>query len=204
MRNKLIAGIVILGLFLGALFILGVIPAESNSAALEITFFDADENELGVVATQLAIFGIRGSGFEGDIYSLLVHVDFQVTTNLEYREMYSYCYLTVETAINNVQYGDIVHTVSEHQMDSGETGLSGFFEGTYLMSELLPSSAIDQYGELYGWIMSFAVRVHTTVDLDDGTQRDVEDTCGIELTLIWYEEVPEKEVLSVESWVSIP
>lgn len=204
MKNKLILGAVVLVLFLGALFIFSVLPAEDSSSSLEITFYDAEGNELGIATTGLSIFAVRGSGFEGDIHSLLVRVGFQVVTNLEYREMYTYCYLAVETAVNDAQYGDAVHTVAEHQMDSGETGLEGTFEHTYFMSELLPTNAIDEYGKLYGWIMSFAVRVHTTVDLDDGTQRDVEDTCGIDLTLTWYEDVPEEEELSVSSWVSIP
>ena len=204
MKKAILAvGVVAVAALVVVLFLPAFMLDAGTNTGMGITFYDADGNELGE-ATSTGFFGlgIQGMGFEGDIDHLTVRVDFLVTTNIEYREMYTYCYLEVVTAINNVQYGDVVHTVAEHQMDSGKTGLSGTFEATYQMSELLPDSAIDEYGKTYGWVMSFNAKVRATLDLEDGTQRDVEDTCSIALTLVWVEGAAEE--LALESWIGIP
>lgn len=202
MGKKWILGVALLVVLLGALFLFGVIPAEGSSSSMDITFYDADGNELGVARTGLSIFGIRTAGFEGDVYSVKVAVSYVVTTNMEYLEMRTYCYLEVVTAVNDVQYNDVVHTVAEHQMGSSKLGLENTFEATYLMSELLPESKVDEVGKDYGWLMSFNARVKTTIDLEDGTQRDAEDTCGLVLTLTWVD--PVESVFKVESYIALP
>jgi hypothetical protein len=204
-KKAIIVGAVVIGaIVVLALFLPALMLDAGTSTGMDITFYDADGNELGT-ATSTGFFGlgIQGVGFEGDIDHLTVRVSFLVTTNIEYREMYTYCYLEVVTAINDVQHGDVVHTVAEHQMDTGKTGLEGTFEATYQMSTLLPDSAIDVYGKTYGWIMSFNARVRADLDLDDGTQRSAEDTCSMALTLVWVDTEIKEEIV-LESWIGIP
>ena len=203
MNNKSILGIVVvLVVVLGGLWYMGVFPAEGASSAMDITFYDADGNEIGKATTGGLALGIRTVDGAVDVHHIDIAVSYVVTTNMEYLEMRTYCYLEVVTAINDVQYGDVVHTVTEHQMGSSKLGLENTFTATYLMSELLPDSKIDQYGELYGWLMSFNARVKTTIDLEDGTQREAEDTCGIVLTLTWVD--PVEPVFKVESYIALP
>lgn len=205
MGNKWILGVALLVVLLGGLWYLGVIPAEGASSAMDITFYDADGNEIGKATTGGLALGIRTVDGAVDIHHIDVAVSYVVTTNIEYLAIYTYCYLEVVTAVNDVQHDDVVHTVAEHQMGSPNSDLSGTFEATYLMSDLLPDSAIDQYGELHGWKMSFNARVWTILDLADGTQREAEDTCGIALILVWFEPEPAEEpVFKVESYIVLP
>ena len=201
MNRNFIVGlgvVVVAGLLLLFVIVPALQPAGTGSE-MNITFYDEDGNELGK-ATTIGLFGlgIRTSGFEGDIHSVKVAVSFEVTTTMDYVAMYTYCYLQVVTEYN-MQYSDIVHDVAKHQMDSSKIGLTGTFEATYLMSNLLPASAIDDLGKTEGWKMSFLANVETTLDLEDGTQRDTSDACSIILYLTWFE-----DVLSVDSWFAPP
>ena len=199
MGKKWILGVALLVVFLGGLFFMGYIPGtESDKADMDLTFYDEEGNELGKTTTKLAILGIQTPGFEGDVHSVKVAVSFIVTTTMEYLEMRTNCYLEVVTRINT-QTAGIVYTVAEHQVGTSKLGLENTFEATYLMSSLLPDSAITETGKTNGWVMSFNARVKTIVDLEDGTQRDVEDSCSIDLTLTWFE-----HEFSVDSWFVPP
>lgn len=200
--RKWILGVALLVVLLGALFFFGVIPAEGASSSMDITFYDADGNELGKATTGGLTLGIRTLDAVADAHHIDIVVGYIVTTNIDYLEMRTYCYLEVVTAVNDVQYNDVVHTVAEHQVGSSKLGLENTFEATYLMSELLPDSAIDEFGKTYGWLMSFNARVKTTIDLEDGAQREAEDTCGIVLTLTWVD--PVESVFKVESYIALP
>ena len=205
MKNKWILGILALVVILGGLFLMGIIPAEGANSAMDITFYDADGNELGKATTGGLTLGIRTVDGAVDIHHIDVVVSYLVTTNIDYLEMRTYCYLEVVTAINDVQHNDVVHTVAEHQVGGSKTGLENTFEATYLMSDLLPDNKVDEYGKTYGWLMSLNARVMTILDLEDGTQREAEDTCGIALSLVWFEPEPDEEpVFKVESYIGLP
>lgn len=200
MANRLLVGIMIIALVIGGLFLLGYIPlGDDNSANMEIIFYDVDGNELGRTNT-LSLFGIQQPGIEGDIHSLDVVVYFKVTTNIDYESILSACLLTITTSTNmGAERSEKVHEVSEHILGVASSDLEGSFSDTYLMSDLLPESAITAEGKENGWLMKFAARVGTYIDVTIPTgEPDAEDTCGTTLTLNWVaDEVPS---VSVDSW----
>ena len=198
MKNKLILGVVVLAVVLGGLFFLGVISVDANDPTMDITFYDVDGKELGAISTtSLSLFGIRRAGFEGDIHSLEVVVYFTVTTDIEYVGVDTRCWLEVVTTLNTITGGH-VHTVAEHRLGPPNTDLEGTFYNTYLMSDLLPASAIEATGKANGWNMKFNARLETLIGLPDGTTRSVDDTCGLGLALTWV------EGLELESHVALP
>lgn len=207
MKNKWILGVLALVVILGGLFLMGYIETpgvDHTKSDVELTFYDEDGNELGKIDTKLAILGVRTAGFEGDVHSVGVRVNFEVTTTMECVAIYSSCFLGVETVLDDGQGTTVVHAVAEGQMDSQKSGLTGSFEGTYLMSNLLPTSAVTDAGKQMGWIMTFTARVVTDVDYIDyeddiQKQKQVEDSCSISLTLTWYE-----HELSVDSYFVNP
>lgn len=180
------------------IFIVPALQPEGTGSDMDITFYNADGNELGKATTTLFGLGIQTSGFEGDVYSVKVAVSFEVTTTMDYAAMYTYCYLQIVTE-HDMQYSEIVNDIPKHQMDTSKTGLTGTFEATYLMSTLLPANKIDELGKTEGWKMPFLASVETMLDLEDGTQRDVSDACSIILYLTWFE-----DILSVDSWFVPP
>lgn len=194
MAKKWILGVVVLAVVLGGLFLFGFIPGDSSGSDMEIIFYDADGNELGRTDTRLSTLGIRAEGFEGDIYSLKVVVYFRVTTDIDYIGIDTRCWLTVITREGSSPRGTVAHSVAEHRLGPANTDLEGTFYDTYLMSDLLPASAITEAGKLGSWYMRFSARVETTVGKQDGTTKTVEDTCGTTLILSWV------EGLELESW----
>ena len=197
MRNKWILGVIVLAVILGGLFFFGVITPESAASDMHITFYDEAGNELQVASTTgLAMFGIRQDGSATDIFSVLVKVDFEVTTDITFDNVDVRCYLKVITRLNTITAG-LVHTVEEHQMGLSSS-MAGSIEATYLMSTLLPASAIEDAGKANGWGMSFYARVTAQLTLPDNTTRSVEDTCGITLKLVWSEQ------LDLESYIALP
>jgi hypothetical protein len=198
MKNKLVLGVIVLAVIVGALLFFGFIPSEASNSEMEIIFYDAEGNELGRTDTRLAILGIRADGFEGDIYSLKIVVYFTVTTDIDYIGIDTRCWLTVVTTPNN-PYASPVHTVAEHRLGWANTDLEGSFyrttnEGHYLMEELLPAAAITESAKAIGWNMVFTGRLETSIGRQDGTIATVEDTCGTNLVLSWTEQ------LELDSW----
>ena len=197
MARKWLIGIGLTVLVVGALFLTGIIPiGDSNAAYMEITFYDADGNELGKADDSLSIFGIQSPEFTGDIYSLDVVVYFDVTTDMDYTIMTSKCLLSVKTEVNTLSPTrmGVVHTIAEHQLGATNSDESGSFYATYLMSTLLPDSKIDADKDI-GWKMYFNAKVTTTVGLDGYDSEVVEETCGTTLILTWVE-----STLVLEAW----
>lgn len=198
MKNWMI-GIGVLALVLGGLFLMGYITLPGDDQFnIDITCYDKDGNELGTATTRLAILGISREGFDGDIHSVKVEVDFQVTTNIDYKEVNTICYLEVVTRINT-QGAGIVHTLARHQIGGMGTTLNDTFADTILMSELLPVNKITDAGKEVGWGMTFTADVETTIIKQDGTAVEADDTCAITLTLIWVE-----DEVKVDSYIRLP
>lgn len=193
MKKKLILGVIVLGVLLGALFFLGFIPGTGAGSDMEIIFYDADGNELGRSDTRLALFGIQSPDFVGNIHTLEVVVYFEVTTDLDYAWITTGCWLTVVTRLNTISAG-IVHTVEEHRLGAVNTDLSGTFYATYQMSDLLPDNKIEATGKANGWGMSFSARLETEVGSGIDTIKAVQDTCGTSLSLVW------EDGLTLQSW----
>jgi hypothetical protein len=197
MKNKGILCVLVLAVIVGSLFFFGVLTPESAKSDMYITLYDADGNELQVASTTgLAAFGIRRDGDANDVFSVKVKVDFEVTTDIAFDNVDVRCYLEVETKLNTIMAGH-VHTVDEHQMGFSSS-MVGSIEATYLMSTLLPETAIENTGKTNGWKMYFRARVTAQLTLPDNTTRSVEDTCGITLTLTWSEQ------LDLESYIALP
>lgn len=197
--RKWILGLGVLAIVLGGLFLMGYITIpEANASDMDITFYDVNGEELGkATTTGLSIFGIRRAGFEGDIYSVKVAVHFTVTTDINYTGIETKVWLEVDTKINFAVPVE-VHRVDEHLMGSS-VKLEDTIEATYLMSELLPDSAIEAAGKANGWKMAFSARLKSVVGLPDGDTREVDDTCGITLDLTWS--VSE---LNLDSYMTLP
>jgi len=197
MKNKLVLGVIVLAVILVAAFILGVVPGDSNTSSMDITFYDADGNELGTATTTgLSMFGIRRAGLEGDIFSLVVAVHYTVTTDIANIGVVTKAYLGIITRLNTITAG-LVHEIPEEYVGQNNV-LDGSIEVTYLMSALLPASAIEATGKANGWSMNFNARLETTLTRPDWTQKVVEDTCGIGLSLTWSEQ------LVLDSYISLP
>jgi hypothetical protein len=197
MKNKLVLGVIVLALFLGALFLMGAIPVEDNNVSMDITFYDADGNELGkATTTGFSMFGIRRAGVEGDIHSLKVAVSFTVTTDIENIGVVTKAYLGVVTRLNTIT-GGLVHEIAEEYMGQSNE-LEATIEVTYLMSHLLPADKIEATGKANGWKMKFNARLETVLTRPDWTQKTVEDTCGIMLDLSWSEQ------LALDSYIALP
>lgn len=198
MKNKLVLGVIVLALFLGAWFVFsGGLPFEGNDASMDITFYDADGNELGKATTGgLSMFGIRRDGVEGDIFSLVVAVHYTVTTDMENIGVVTKAYLGVVTRLNTITAG-LVHEIPEGYMGQNNV-LEGTIEVEYLMSTLLPADKIEITGKTNGWSMVFNARLETTLTRPDWTQKVVEDTCGLGLSLTWSEQ------LVLDSYIALP
>ena len=187
MARRWLIAISVIAVIVVGLLLLGVISiGDSNAAEMEIIFYDADGNELGRSDTGLSIFGIQGPGFEGDIHSLDVVVYFKVTTDIDYTYISSRCDLTIVTTLNTISGGH-VHTVAEHKLGATNTDLDGSFYATYLMSTLLPDSAIESVGKENGWSMSFNAKVASNLGYGANDEIRLEDTCGTTLSLFWGE-----------------
>ena len=193
-----IVGIVAVAALVVVLFLPMLI--QNNASSMDITFYDKDGNVLGKANSAGVLgLGIHGEGIEGEIYSLKVVVYFRVTTDIDYSNVNTYCWLEVVTTLDTITGGH-VHTVPKHSLGVVNTDLEGSFyrtteAGHYYMAELLPDSAIEDTGKANGWNMKFSAWVETTVRRSDGTYREIADTCGITLKLTWVEN------LELESWV---
>lgn len=198
MKNKLILGVIVLAVIVGAWVIFAGLPVVDGTAAnMDITFYDADGKELGVATTTgLSIFGIRREGIEGDIHSLKVVVHYTVTTDIENIGVVTKAYLGVVTRLNTITAG-LVHEVEEQYMGQNNV-LEGSIEVTYLMSALLPADKIEVTGKENGWTMSFNARLETTLTKPDWSQVVVTDTCGLGLSLTWSEQ------LDLDSYIVLP
>ena len=186
MARRWLIAISVIAVIVVGLLLLGFIPlGDSNASDMEIIFYDADGNELGRTDT-LSLFGIQRDGIEGDIHSLDVVVYFKVTTDIDYTYISSRCDLTIVTTLNT-QPGGHVHTVAEHKLGATNTDLDGSFYATYLMSTLLPDSAIESVGKEYGWSMSFNAKVASNLGYGANDEIRLEDTCGTRLSLTWGE-----------------
>lgn len=197
MKNKWILGVIVLGVIVGAMLIFGALTVEGTAADMDITFYDADGNELGVATTtDFSIFGIRREGIAGDIHSLKIVVHFTVTTDIENIGVVTKAYLGVVTRLNTMSAG-LVHEIPEEYMGQANV-LEGSIEVIYLMSTLLPADKIEATGKANGWTMSFNARLETTLTRPDFSQAVVEDTCGLGLSLTWSEH------LDLDSYIVLP
>ncbi len=196
-RKGVVIGIIVILLVVGGLLLTGIIPTpDDNTSYMEITFYDADGNELGKADDTLSIFGIRSPDILGDkdIDHLDVVVYFKITTDVDYTYTTSRCDMSIETRLNTYS-GGIVHTIAEHRLGAINSDLEGTFYATYLVSTLLPDSKIDSAGKEYGWTMKFSATVTSQVGYDASDNIEATDTCGITLTLFWNE-----GTVSVEAW----
>lgn len=197
MNKKLVLGLVIVALVIGGLFLMGAIPVEDSNVSMDITFYDVDGNELGKATTAgFSMFGIRRPGVEGDIHFLTVAISFTVTTDIENIGVVTKAWVGVVTRLNTIT-GGLVHEIAEEYVGRSAE-LEDTLEVTYLMSYLLPASAIESTGKANGWKMSFNARLETVLTRPDWTQRTVEDTCSIKLDLSWSEQ------LNLDSYIALP
>jgi hypothetical protein len=189
---------------LALLFIVPAMQPETETSNMLITFYDEDGNELGDAYSVLPLnpFSIHGEGIEGAIHSLKVVVYFKVTTDIPYTGIDTRCWLTVVTTPNN-PYASPCHTIAKHRLGWANTDLEGSFyrttaEGHYLMSELLPASAITEAAKPIGWSMKFTADVETTIGLPEGhpeyPTKAVSATSSVSLQLSW------SEILYVDGW----